>query len=136
MEYKEPKQRMTPSAPTSRRPIKQKIPDFSRGENTVLWIRQGKSDKQPTFRPTEYRCYIKEKVHYATAGAVTPSRNMSFVRHTTPHLDGTLREVSYSVRMYYTSLFSICKYLFSKQFILHTHKETFRKNVNYLLSFH
>ena len=29
--------------------------------------------KQPTNRPTEYRCYIKEGIQYATAGAVTPS---------------------------------------------------------------
>ena len=29
--------------------------------------------KQPTIRPTEYRCYIKEVTHYATAGAVTAS---------------------------------------------------------------
>ena len=28
---------------------------------------------QPTNCPTEYRCYIKEDVPYATAGAVTPS---------------------------------------------------------------
>ena len=28
---------------------------------------------QPTICPTEYRCYIKENVLYATAGAVTPS---------------------------------------------------------------
>ena len=34
---------------------------------------------QPTIRPTEYRCYIKEDVQYATAGAVTPSWN-TFLR--------------------------------------------------------
>ena len=36
------------------------------------WGRAAK--KQPTIRPTEYRCYIKEvQFQYATAGAVTPS---------------------------------------------------------------
>ena len=29
--------------------------------------------KAATIRPTEYRCYIKEVIPYATAGAVTPS---------------------------------------------------------------
>ena len=37
------------------------------------------SEKQPTNCPTEYRCYIKEGFHYATAGAVTPSWN-TFLR--------------------------------------------------------
>ena len=31
---------------------------------------------QPTIRPTEYRCYIKEGIPYATAGAVTASWNI------------------------------------------------------------
>ena len=36
------------------------------------------------------------------AGAETPSRNKSFVCHSTPHFDSTSREVSYSVRPYHT----------------------------------
>ena len=59
---------------------KQKTPTQRRQGVTVTdypWGRAAK--KQPTIRPTEYRCYIKEDVQYATAGAVTPSWN-TFLR--------------------------------------------------------
>ena len=77
-------------------------------------IGQG-SEKQPTIRPTEYRCYIKEDFLYATAGAVTPSRISSFVLRATPRPGGTSREVSYSVPDYHTTKDRICKYLFPKK---------------------
>ena len=38
----------------------------------------------------------------------------SFVCHTTPHFDSTLREVSYSVRNYHTRYSSKSKYFFCK----------------------
>ena len=72
---------------------------------------------QPTFRPTEYRCYIKEHLHYGAAGAEASSRNKSFVCHTTPHLGNTSREVSYSVRDNHTINTEKSKSLFYK--ILH-----------------
>ena len=34
----------------------------------------GLADTRPAFRPTEYRCYIKESLHYDAAGADTSSR--------------------------------------------------------------
>ena len=42
------------------------------------------ADIQPTIRPTEYRCYIKEVFPYATAGAETPSWIKTFVHRTLP----------------------------------------------------
>ena len=42
------------------------------------------ADIQPTIRPTEYRCYIKEVFLYATAGAETPSWTCTFVHRTLP----------------------------------------------------
>ncbi len=40
----------------------------------MVWARHDKN--QPTVSPTEYRCYIEEKIHsYATAGAETSSQN-------------------------------------------------------------
>ena len=47
------------------------------------------SKTQPTIGPTEYRCYIEEGILYATAGAVTPSWNASFVLRATPRPGGT-----------------------------------------------
>ena len=47
-------------------------------------------------------------------------RLVPFVRHTTPHSGGTLREVSYSVRLYYTGYFQKCKEkicIFRKNFL-------------------
>ena len=41
---------------------------------------------QPTIRPTEYRCYIKEdNHHYGAAGAESSSWALPFVRRSTPH---------------------------------------------------
>ena len=35
----------------------------------MIWITSGKrSKKQPTIRPTEYRCYIKEAIQYVCSG--------------------------------------------------------------------
>ena len=34
----------------------------------------GLADTRPAFRPTEYRCYIKESLHYGAAGADSSSR--------------------------------------------------------------
>jgi hypothetical protein len=60
--------------PTAPFPIKAKIPaNIRRGGFTDMETRRKGSAIQPTICPTEYRCYIKEDVPYATAGAVTPS---------------------------------------------------------------
>jgi hypothetical protein len=47
------------------------------------------SNIQPTIRPTEYRCYIKEVVLYATAGAVTASWKTPSSSGQTPRPGGT-----------------------------------------------
>ena len=47
------------------------------------------SNIQPTIRPTEYRCYIKEIVPYATAGAVTASWIFPSSSGQTPRPGGT-----------------------------------------------
>ena len=49
------------------------------GSKNTNTAREGQQIIQPTNRPTEYRCYIKEVFPYATAGAVTPSWN-TFLR--------------------------------------------------------
>ena len=56
-------------------PINTKTPDKNRQGVQNLWItrRERQRKIQPTICLTEYRCYIKEGVPYATAGAVTPS---------------------------------------------------------------
>ena len=90
-------------------PGKQKAPVITQGS---IWPRAA---VQPIFRRTEYRCYIKEHLHYGAAGADTSSRNKSFVCHTTPHLGNTSREVSYSVRDNHTINTQKSKSLFYKK---------------------
>ena len=47
------------------------------------------------------------------AGAEISSRTKSFVRQTTPHFDGTSREVSYSVPPHHTLSQNKSKYFFT-----------------------
>ena len=80
---------LCPNGPYNEKPLR-----HSRRGAVPTWITRGEggSEKQPTIRPTEYRCYIKEGFHqYATAGADTPSRTKSFVCQTTPHYGSTSR---------------------------------------------
>ncbi len=65
-------------------------------------------------RLLKVRCYIKEDILNGAAGADTLSRAKPFVRHSTPHFDGTSRKVSYSVRRYHTTADKKSKYLFVK----------------------
>ncbi|OLA36968.1 MAG: hypothetical protein BHW31_06145 [Firmicutes bacterium CAG:110_56_8] len=62
-----------------------------RGDQLQTRITRGEGQrlKAPTIRPTEYRCYIKEVIPYATAGAVTPSWNIPSSAGQTPRPDGT-----------------------------------------------
>ena len=53
-------------------------------ENRYSESEEKAADIQPTVRPTEYRCYIKEVFLYATAEAETPSWIKSFVHRTLP----------------------------------------------------
>lgn len=65
---------------------------------------------QPTIRPTEYRCYIKEDAPNMAQRVRIPHRGQkSFVCHPTPHFDSTSREVSYSVRSHHTRKRAKCK---------------------------
>ena len=59
--------------------------------------------------PIGDRCYIKEGILYATAGAKTSSRTKSFVCQTTPHFGSTSRKVSYSVLCHFTRRWGKCK---------------------------
>ena len=51
--------------------------------------RQENADRQLTVCQTEYRCYIKEVIPYATAGAEISSWIESFVLRATPRPEGT-----------------------------------------------
>ena len=53
--------------------------------------------------------FHKGSFHYVQRVRITSSRAKPFVRHTTPHFDGTSREVSYSVRPYHTRRHRPCK---------------------------
>ena len=76
--------------------------------------RQGiDSEIQPTNRPTEYRCYIKEFPSIMTQRVRMPYRGpKSFVCHTTPHSDSTSRRVPTLFRSYCTTFIDKCKQKF------------------------
>ena len=67
-------------------------------------------------KPYRVTLYIVEIIHYGS-GCGYPiavlnceTQPKSFVCHTTPHLDSTSREVSYSVPPHHTRKSATCKY--------------------------
>ena len=80
-------------------PVKRKNPMPNDMGRKIFTDGQGKTGR-PYAQPSI--AFHKGSFHYVQRVRITSSRVKPFVRHTTPHFDGTSREVSYSVRSYHT----------------------------------